>query len=105
MWDLESLQTPLVPERHKSSFLMKLFFFAYLTPEQRKAIVIEHLNSVRQMRSQLEAVRPEVVVRADKFQLLCFEFGLRMSQDLTQNLSVVVKELENLDGKESQSAE
>ena len=102
---LESLQTPLVPERHKSSFLMKLFFFAYLTPEQRRTITVGHMNSAGQMRSLLESLRPEIEARADKFQLLCFEFGLRMSRDLARNLSEVVKALENLDGKGSQNAE
>jgi len=90
----ESLRMPLVPERHKSSFLMRLFFFAYLTPEERKAIAAEHLDSVERLRSQLEAFRPEIEVRADRFQLLCFEFGLRMYRDLAHNLSEVVKALE-----------
>ncbi|HTY22102.1 MAG TPA: helix-turn-helix transcriptional regulator [Desulfomonilaceae bacterium] len=91
---LESLRTPLMPERHKSSFLMRLFFFAYLAPEERKAIAIQHLNSVEQMRNQLETFGPEIEARADRFQLLCFQFGLRMSRDLARNLSEVVKALE-----------
>ncbi|MGO9117288.1 MAG: helix-turn-helix transcriptional regulator [Desulfomonilaceae bacterium] len=102
---LESLQTPLVSEQHKSAFLMKLFFFAHLTPEQRTAIAIGHMNSVEQIHSLLESLRPQIEARADRFQLLCFEFGLRMSRDLARNLSEVVKALENLDGKESQNAE
>ena len=102
---LESLQKPLVPEQHKSAFLMKLFFFAHLTPEQRKAIAVGHRNSVEQIHSLLESLRPEIEARADRFQLLCFEFGLRMSRDFARNLNEVVQSLENLDGKESQDAE
>jgi DNA-binding PadR family transcriptional regulator len=102
---VESLRTPLAPERHKSAFLMKLFFFAHLTPEERKATAVGHMNSVEQIHSLLESLRPEIEARADRFQLLCFEFGLRMSRDLARNLSEVVKALENLDRKESQNAE
>ena len=63
------------------------------------------MNSAGQIRSLLESLRPEIEARADQFQLLCFEFGLRMSRDLARNLSEVVKALENLDGKGSQNAE
>jgi DNA-binding PadR family transcriptional regulator len=91
---LESLRMPLVPERHKSSFLMRLFFFAYLAPEERKAIAVGYLNSIERLRSQLEAFRPEIEVHADRFQLLCFEFGLRMFRDMAHNLGEVVSALE-----------
>ncbi len=102
---LESLRRPLTPERHKSAFLMKLFFFAHLAPEERKAIAAGHLNSVEQISGQLESLRPEIELRADPFQLLCFEFGLRMSGDLARNLSDVVNALENLDENEPKNAE
>ena len=91
---LGSLRMPLVPERHKSAFLMKLFFFAYLAPEERKAIVARHRDSMEQMGSLLESLRPEIELHADRFQLLCFEFGLRMYRDVARNLSEVVKALE-----------
>ena len=91
---LESLRGPLIPERHKSPFLMKLFFFAHLAPEERKAITAGLLNFVEQTRNQLESLRPEIELRADPFQLLCFEFGVRMSRDLARNLSEVVSAME-----------
>jgi len=91
---LESLRTPLAPERHKSSFLMRLFFFAYLAPEERKEIVVGHRDSVQQIHDQLESLRPQIEIHADRFQLMCFEFGLRMSADMARNLSEVVKALE-----------
>ena len=91
---LESLRTPLAPERHKSGFLMKLFFFAYLPPEERMAIAAMHRDAVQQIHDQLESLRSEIEVHADRFQLLCFEFGLRMSRDMARNLGEVVKALE-----------
>jgi DNA-binding PadR family transcriptional regulator len=99
---VENLRTPLVPERHKSAFLMKLFFFAHLTPEQRKAIAVGHMNSVEQISGLLESLRPEIEARADRFQLLCFEFGLRMSRDFARNLNEVVKALENDESQNDQ---
>jgi len=96
---LESLRMPLVPEQHKSGFLMKLFFFAHLPPEERKAIAARHLETVEQIHSLLESLRPEIEARADRFQLLCFEFGLRMTRDLARNLSEVVKALESGDAE------
>jgi DNA-binding PadR family transcriptional regulator len=91
---LESLRTPLAPERHKIGFLMKLFFFAYLPPEERKAIAARQLETIEQLHSLLKSFRPEIETRADRFQLLCFEFGRRMCRDMAINLSEVVKALE-----------
>ena len=91
---LESLRMALIPEQHKSSFLMKLFFFAHLPPEEQKAIAARHLDTVEQIHSLLESLRPEIEARADRFQLLCFEFGVRMTRDLARNVSEVVKALQ-----------
>lgn len=84
---LDSLRSPLAPEQPKSAFLMRLFFFAYLSPNEREKIVAQHLESVQHMRERLEAVQPEVAVRADRFQYLCFEFGLNCLDDMARNLS------------------
>lgn len=84
---LDSLRSPLAPEQPKSAFLMRLFFFAYLSPDERKKIVAQHLESVQGMRGQLVAVQPEVAARADRFQYLCFEFGLNCLNDMARNLS------------------
>jgi DNA-binding MarR family transcriptional regulator len=91
---LESLRAPLASEQPKNSFLMRLFFFADLSPEERKAIALKHLSSVEQISAQLEAVRPEIQGRADHFQYLCFEFGVRFFNDLARNLAHVVDSLE-----------
>ncbi len=91
---LESLRAPLALEQPKNSFLMKLFFFADLSPEERKTIAMEHLSSVEQISARLEAVRPEIQSRADRFQFMCFEFGVRFFNDLERNLSHIVDALE-----------
>ncbi|MGO9122969.1 MAG: helix-turn-helix transcriptional regulator [Desulfomonilaceae bacterium] len=91
---LDSLRSPFSPEQPKSPFLMRLFFFAFLPPEERRAIAFGHLRAVEQLRSQLEALRPEVDVHADRFQALCFEFGLHMFRDFARNLGKIVRALE-----------
>ena len=91
---LESLKTPFSSEQPKDSFLMRLFFFAHLAPEERKAIAIKQLDSVKQVSAQLEATRLEIQLCADRFQYLCFEFGTRFFNDLARNLAQVVDALD-----------
>jgi len=99
---LESLRSPFVFEQPKSAFLMRLFFFAHLSSEERKTIAVKYLNSIEQLHKQLEAAQPEIQERADRYQYMCFQFGLRVFQDLARNLGEVVKALEN---DESQNEE
>ncbi|MBI4965132.1 MAG: helix-turn-helix transcriptional regulator [Desulfomonile tiedjei] len=99
---LESLRSPFAFEQPKNIFLMKLFFFAHLSPEERKTIAGNYLNSIEQFHRQLESVGPEVKERADRFQYLCFEFGLRFFRDLARNLSEVVQALENDESQNEQ---
>ncbi|MBI5248833.1 MAG: PadR family transcriptional regulator [Desulfomonile tiedjei] len=91
---LESLSAPFSPEQPKNSFLMRLFFFAHLSTEQRKVTSLKHLDSIEQIKAQLEAARPEIEARADRFQYLCFEFGVRCYNDMARNLSHIINELE-----------
>lgn len=91
---LEALKGPFAPEHPKNSFLMRLFFFAHLSPEERRAIALKQLHSVEQMSAQLDAARPEIAARADRFQYLCYEFGVRIFRDLAQNLGDIVDALE-----------
>ncbi len=91
---LESLKEPFSSEQPKNSFLMRLFFFAHLASEERKAIALKQLDSVKQVSTQLEAVRPEIQMRADRFQYLCFELGPRFFNDLARNLAQVVDALD-----------
>lgn len=91
---LEALRSPLAQEQPKSAFLMRLFFFAHLSPEERRAIVTNYLGFVEQVHTCMESARPAIEARADRFQYLCFEFGLRFFSDLTRNLSQVMDALE-----------
>jgi DNA-binding PadR family transcriptional regulator len=90
---LDSLRSPLAHEQPKSPFLMKLFFFAHLSPEERHVIADKYLKSAEELRGQLEAARPQVEAHADRFQYLCFQFGLRFFQDLARNVSETIHAL------------
>jgi DNA-binding PadR family transcriptional regulator len=90
---LDALRSPFVPEQPKSAFLMKLFFFAHLPPEEREAIALTQLDSVERLRKELESVRLEVEARADRFQYLCFQIGLRYFENLANDLSRLVEAL------------
>jgi len=91
---LDSLKSPLAFEQPKNTFLMKLFFFAYLAPEERKAIAVNYLNAIEEFHKQLEVARPEVEARADRFQFLCYQFGLDHFQDLARNLLKIIEALD-----------
>lgn len=90
----DALRAPLGPNTGKSPFLMRLFFFEDLAPEDRLAIVQNHLADVRRQAQDLEAVQPQIAGKADRFQYLCFEFGLRFYKDLAANLNEVLKALQ-----------
>jgi DNA-binding PadR family transcriptional regulator len=87
---LDALRSPFAQEQPKNAFLMRLFFFAHLSPEDRWAIVANYLDFVEQVQKQMESARPEIEACADRFQYLCFEFGLRFFGDLTRNLTEVL---------------
>jgi DNA-binding PadR family transcriptional regulator len=91
---LDALKSPFAQEQPKSSFLMRLFFFSHLSPEERRAIVANYLHFVEQVHTCMESARPEIEACADRFQYLCFEFGLRFFNDLTHNLTRVIESLE-----------
>ncbi len=91
---LEALKAPLPLQRVKSLFLMRLFFFAFLSPEERTVIAGDYLKSIQEIGEQLEVARPEIEARADRFQYLCFEFGQRFFRDLARNVTEVIQALE-----------
>jgi DNA-binding PadR family transcriptional regulator len=99
---LEALKAPFTHEQGKHPFLTRLFFFAHLTPEERIATARRFLDSVEDMQEELKTARPEIEVRADPYQLLCYEFGVGLLQDLNRNVRGVVRALEQdkgVDGK------
>jgi DNA-binding PadR family transcriptional regulator len=77
---LNSLKSPFDLERYRNALLMRMFFFAHL--------------SKKSVAGELESVRPDVETNADRFQLLCFQFGLRFSKDLIRNVEKVISELQ-----------
>jgi len=93
---LEAVKAPPAPERYKAAFLMRLFFFDYLSPEERMAIAGEYLGSVQATHQALESARPEIEAHADPFQYLCFRFGLRFFQDLKRNVAETIQALDEL---------
>jgi DNA-binding PadR family transcriptional regulator len=95
---LDALRSPFVPEQPKNAFLMRLFFFAHLSPEERGATALAQLDSVQRLRKELESVRPEIEARADRFQHLCFQIGLRYFENLADDLSMMVEALQDENG-------
>jgi DNA-binding PadR family transcriptional regulator len=91
---LDALKAPVTLERSKNPFLMRLFFFAHVAPEEQRAIARDYLESIRALHRQLESARPEIEAHADRFQYLCFQFGLRLYSHLVQNVSEVIRALE-----------
>jgi len=92
---LEALRSPYVPEQPKNAFCMRLFFFAYLSPEEREEIAITQLETVKRLRKELEFFHPEIKALADRFQYLCFQFGLRYFEHLADDLTMVIEALRN----------
>lgn len=81
-------------ERPKSPFLTRLFFFSHLSQEERLASAVQHMESIRQVQRELEAVGPQIETNADPYQKLCYQFGVRFYRDLLNNIEEVVGTLE-----------
>lgn len=92
---LEALAAPYVIEKPKNTFLARLFFFADLAPAERLAEANKHLESIQEVRKNLKAVESQIKGRADRYQYLCYSFGVRYYDDLVRNVSSIVRELEN----------
>lgn len=90
----QALKEPLHFEKQRNGFLTRLFFFAHLSQEERIGSARQYLASVTQLREELEAAGPEIQRRADRYQYLCYQFGLRFFEDLSNNLSQVIHALE-----------
>jgi DNA-binding PadR family transcriptional regulator len=91
---LNSLKSPFGLERYKNALLMRMFFFAHLSKKERLETADEYLNQIKSVAGELEAGQPEVGAKADRFQLLCFQFGLRFSKDLIHNVEKVITDLQ-----------
>ena len=91
---LKALESPFYFERQKNAFLTRLFFFAHLPHEARRNITTKYLNAVKQVQEELEAAQPQIKAHADRYQYLCFQFGIRFFRDLVRNISEVVQALD-----------
>jgi DNA-binding PadR family transcriptional regulator len=92
---LEALRAPFLPGQPKNPLLMRLFFFKHLTPEERKAIVLAQIESIKNLRVELESLRPVIEVHADRFQFLCYQMGLRYYENMASALSLVMEASED----------
>jgi DNA-binding PadR family transcriptional regulator len=102
---LRALKEPFEFEGSKNLFLTRLFFFAHLSPQERMASAATYLDSVKEVQKELEAARPEIETHADRFQYLCFQFGLRFFDDLVGNISQILDALTEQQEKGSEKAE
>jgi len=96
---LEALRSPFVPEQPRNAFCTRLFFFGHLSPEEREEIATTQLEAVKRLRRELELFHPEIKALADRFQYLCFQFGLRYFEHLADDLTMVVEALKNESAK------
>ena len=91
---LESLRAPFYLERPKDAFLARLYFFAHLSPEERLSVAKGHLESVKDLQRQLKSVEPQIKGRADKYQYLCYRFGVQFFEDFIRSVTQIVGDLE-----------
>jgi DNA-binding PadR family transcriptional regulator len=92
---VDSLRTPVTLEKFKNAFLMRLFFFAHLTPDERLATAKGYLDSLTKAQRELDGAASEIKARADRYQYLCFEFGQRFLTAMSAGISEIVKALED----------
>jgi len=91
---LNSLKSPFSPERYKDALLMRMFFFAHLSKKERLDAAQNYLNQIKSVAGELQSAQPDVEAKADRFQFVCFQFGLRFFKDLMGNVEKVISELQ-----------
>ncbi len=99
----DSLMEPIRQEPKRDSFLMHLFFFAHLSPAEGIKKARHHLESVKKILSALESVGPDIAEHADRYQALCYQYGLRFCRDLVKNVEGVVRSLEEIPAQKKRS--
>ena len=91
---VEALKKPIAFTKLKNDFLTRLFFFAHLSPEESLSMARDYLESTKRVQQELQEIQPRIEGRADKYQYLCFLFGLRFFQDMVGNISDIIQVLE-----------
>jgi len=89
-----TLKAPIHFDRPKNPFLMHLFFFSFLTKEERVSSTRQYLSNVEKMNEELESLRPEIEAQADRYQTLCFQLGKRLYEDMIISISEMIATLE-----------
>jgi DNA-binding PadR family transcriptional regulator len=92
---VDSLSAPIELDRHRNSFLCRLFFFAHMPREERARTATHYLEGIRQAQRDLETVRPEAEQYADPFQQLCLKFGERCLRDQLRNVEETIKSIQS----------
>lgn len=93
---VKHLRTPLPVDRYKNSFLMRMFFFDHLKPEEHLSFINEYLDTLTQTQKNLLEVQEQIEKHADPYQLLCFNSGKRQIQDLIENMQQTLKSLQTI---------
>jgi hypothetical protein len=71
-----------------------MFFFAHLSKKERLHAAQSYLNQIKSVAGELQSAQSDVEAKADRFQFLCFLFGLRFFKDLMGNVEKVIGELQ-----------
>ena len=91
---VEGLKTPVEFERQKHPLLTRIFFFRFLSSQDRVSIMENYLRSVEKMQHEIEALRPHLPQHADQYQRLCLEFGIRFMRDLAANTAWLLETIQ-----------
>lgn len=94
---LEAMAAPLPDNRYKNPYVSRLYFFAHLPAEKRLELTEKYLGEISGNLKLLLEFRPVIRQRADPFQWLCFESGVRFMEDLIKNITEVKEGLEKLE--------
>jgi len=90
----EALGETLSITPYRNDLLKRLFFFSHLTPDQRMKIVSEYLEYLNGKAELLASLEPLVREKADPYQLMCYRFGVRHTQNTIENTKQLKAELE-----------
>ncbi len=94
---LSQLRSKFKIDQMKSVFLSRLFFFSYLSREERIELAHQYLASIQEQNEKLQYLQPEIQTKADPFQYECFMFGVRMFSDIAKNVGLTIEKLKAME--------
>jgi hypothetical protein len=65
-----------------------------ISKKERLDAAYNYLDQIKSVAGELQSAQPDVEARADRFQFLCFQFGLRFFKDLMRNVEKIIGELQ-----------